>query len=445
MSIDVDNVAKSTKGRGADDPMDYHDEGLSFISDRLGSLSFVDKEMDVDVCAPPPVFCAQVIDEQEHHAEIEPSEQDANMSFDFAGEIKKLKKSDDSDRHRFVEQLENVFRTPAKIDVLRLCRAYQGWFLTSRHPSCFTSPTALNGAKKVLSGMNTAPRRAPLALVHYYRRHSFPAKDAFLNFRSRCQKGWAGSARTSYSASRQSDGELDKSFTFRRSRYPHLHTLVHCMGNLREDDSVLQSILAKALEVPRLRVYSDSSSKRASRAHGLDTFGEVRRGFEFPDNRPTFYPPSETYSRPNRQETAMGFASVSSYGRVVNAGVVDPCLAEAGMNDQSPSGQSWTSTSHRAAEAKEGAVKARIVVKPSIASAVESNNFGGERMIRTQHGLLDRRSLEESCLVAEGEDMSFSGRCDCLCQTGSFISVKVKHIYLNFWDIRLGYPSSVAF
>src|SRR6188768_19790 len=49
--------------------------------------------------------------------------------------------------------------------------------------------------------------------------------------------------------------------------------------------------------------------------------------------------------------------------------------------------------------------KARIVEKPSIAST-SSFQFGGERMIRAQHGLLERQSLEESCLIADGEDIS---------------------------------------
>jgi serine/arginine repetitive matrix protein 2 len=37
-------------------------------------------------------------------------------SFDFTGEIKKLTESGVSDQRSFVEQLENVFRTPAKVD-----------------------------------------------------------------------------------------------------------------------------------------------------------------------------------------------------------------------------------------------------------------------------------------------------------------------------------------
>ncbi len=49
--------------------------------------------------------------------------------------------------------------------------------------------------------------------------------------------------------------------------------------------------------------------------------------------------------------------------------------------------------------------KARIVEKPSIAST-SSFQFGGERMIRAQRGLLERQSLEDSCLIADGEDIS---------------------------------------
>ncbi|KAJ6568795.1 hypothetical protein B0H19DRAFT_1256508 [Mycena capillaripes] len=51
--------------------------------------------------------------------------------------------------------------------------------------------------------------------------------------------------------------------------------------------------------------------------------------------------------------------------------------------------------------------KVRIVTtKPSIAST-SSSKFGGERMIKARQGLLVRQSLEESCLIAAGEDMWF--------------------------------------
>src|ERR1700691_144455 len=49
--------------------------------------------------------------------------------------------------------------------------------------------------------------------------------------------------------------------------------------------------------------------------------------------------------------------------------------------------------------------EACIVEKPPIAS---SYKFGGERMIKAQRGLYERQSLEDSCLVADGEDLSAS-------------------------------------
>ena len=53
--------------------------------------------------------------------------------------------------------------------------------------------------------------------------------------------------------------------------------------------------------------------------------------------------------------------------------------------------------------------KARIVEKPSIAST-SSYQFGGERMIKAQRGVLERQSLEDNCLSADGEEKS--GVCE---------------------------------
>jgi len=54
-------------------------------------------------------------------------------------------------------------------------------------------------------------------------------------------------------------------------------------------------------------------------------------------------------------------------------------------------------------ERHESPNKACIVEKPSIASSFQ---FGDERMIKAQQGLLERQSLEDSCFVADGEDTS---------------------------------------
>lgn len=52
--------------------------------------------------------------------------------------------------------------------------------------------------------------------------------------------------------------------------------------------------------------------------------------------------------------------------------------------------------------------KSIIITKPSIAS-VTSTKFGGERMIQARKGLLERQSLEESCLIADGEELASFG------------------------------------
>ena len=61
---------------------------------------------------------------------------------------------------------------------------------------------------------------------------------------------------------------------------------------------------------------------------GFDSFDEVWQGFEFSDDRPTFYPPSAaTRHLPHRRhESALSIMSISSYGHVINAGSlqVDP-------------------------------------------------------------------------------------------------------------------------
>lgn len=69
------------------------------------------------------------------------------------------------------------------------------------------------------------------------------------------------------------------------------------------------------------------------------------------------------------------------------------------------------------------AVKARIIEKASIVST-SSSKFGGERMIRARRGILERQSLEESCLIAEGEDLSVSCKYLLVC---SMISVLTVH------------------
>lgn len=63
--------------------------------------------------------------------------------------------------------------------------------------------------------------------------------------------------------------------------------------------------------------------------------------------------------------------------------------------------------------------KARIVEKPSIASTA-SFQFGGDRMIKAQRGLLERQSLEESCLIADGEELAAACKFEVFLTVSSF-------------------------
>lgn len=164
-------------------------------------------------------------------------------------------------------------------------------------------------------------------------------------------------------------GELNKSFKFGGAVRQNILESSHCSsppltlsdiiprfdraGPLSEsstssqrvfgDDSLCKSTLAKEPDLPRQRprVASDADRKlfqaqktmnRHSHASissftGLNSFEEVRRGFEFNSQRPGFYPPppaSNTRADCRVRDSVMSIASVSSYGRVINPGIPDP-------------------------------------------------------------------------------------------------------------------------
>ena len=170
------------------------------------------------------------------------------------------------------------------------------------------------------------------------------------------------------SSQRPSDGQLNRSFRFgglprsqsstslaKDDKQPltlsdiipppsHVRSLSNS-ASMDEDDSVLNSIFAKITGVQgRSRASSDASARQIAREkrrsiykamsrpssgisfNGFDSFDEIRRGFEFSDDRPTFYPPSAATRRiPHRRhESALSIMSVSSYGHVINAGSLDP-------------------------------------------------------------------------------------------------------------------------
>ncbi|KAF7339245.1 hypothetical protein MVEN_02002300 [Mycena venus] len=133
---------------------------------------------------------------------------------------------------------------------------------------------------------------------------------------------------------------------------PPSHVRSQSLSSLmEEDDSVMKSILAHAADLPHPRVDSDPSMRRMALENsrvsmvsmhsrtrsrpqsgisftGFDSFDEVRRGFEFHNNRPAFYPPpvaSNNRRVPHaKQDSVFSIASVSSYGHVTNPGAPDP-------------------------------------------------------------------------------------------------------------------------
>ena len=151
---------------------------------------------------------------------------------------------------------------------------------------------------------------------------------------------------------KEQQSPVKKSLTLSDILLPPPHVRAQSLSMLmEEDDSVLKSILAHAADLTRPRVNSDSSVKRSAIENsrgsimsihsrmrsrpasgisftGLDSFDEVRRGFEFHhNNRPTFYPPPVASNKRTphaRQDSLFSIASVSSYGHVTNPGVVDP-------------------------------------------------------------------------------------------------------------------------
>jgi serine/arginine repetitive matrix protein 2 len=122
------------------------------------------------------------------------------------------------------------------------------------------------------------------------------------------------------------------------------------MGSLQDDGFPQQSAVPHSMSAPSYpsacrRVNSDSSLRHPrhsdsrldtcslhSRASsqisfkGLESFDEIRRGFEFVENRPAFYPPPSFNNRCNQmpRDSMISIASVSSYGMIINPGVKDP-------------------------------------------------------------------------------------------------------------------------
>jgi len=325
-----------------------------------------------------PVFRANVIDEDDRQAEIEEaaisSEDDTKKSFDFTGEIKKLNESGAEHRHSFVEQLEHAFRTPAKIDL----RYDFGNFLAANVPpvpslqdelsrageSTFSLPSEYESRELSLMGFPLNVSNAEPSLLPGTDSYAATASvDDLLNIIAPQVMRKPSSV-----VSRPLDGELNRDFKFGGKPSPTTikedasedapltlsdiippPAIVHSlsMGTLAADDSaLLKSIFTKVVEIPLPQPCShrnsNSSSKRRSRSvaphsiniphhnlsalsfGGLDSFAEIRRGFEFNDTRSGFYPAPAATSRHAKHESVFSITSISSYGRLVHAGSCDP-------------------------------------------------------------------------------------------------------------------------
>ncbi|KAF8839757.1 hypothetical protein BDN67DRAFT_736710 [Paxillus ammoniavirescens] len=358
------------------------------------ALPVPDSPSEKDSVVNIPVFRATLVDEDDHHADIEEagafSEDDTKKSFDFTGELQKLNESGASDRLSFIEQLETAFRTPAKIDL----RYDIGDFLSAEVPPVPKLPTLKDELSRVDGNSFSLPldyESRELSATGFpidvnAEPSLLPGTDSFATNTSDDELLELVAPRVLRNAtsvgSRPSDGQLNRHFKFGGKPSPSsadkeiapkasltLSDIIPpseiakslSAASLVGDESVLlKSIFAKAVEIPsprprpRPRLDSDSSSKCRARdvarssmvssharnsmisSHtrnssalsfaGFDSFAEVRRGFEFVDDRPGFYPPPGASSdkQHGRHESVFSIASVSSYGHILNGGSADP-------------------------------------------------------------------------------------------------------------------------
>ncbi|GLB36845.1 hypothetical protein LshimejAT787_0311320 [Lyophyllum shimeji] len=381
------------------DTMSYHDHHDAAL---VGSPIKSDLPMPSEEELAPELPSFHLVDDEDNHADIEAggnsSEEDnTKKSFDFTGEIRKLNESGASDRRSFVEQLESAFRTPAKIDL----RYGFGSFLGVDVPPVPKVPAGLSGESSqssteldnysglvdmkeptllhadmtttdvsagsedklgadMFSGSQIMDVKEPTLLPGSDSLASRDGTDEIIISDGSASRSLRAS---SSSGSRPSDGQLNTSFKFgglpKAAQPPsppqqvkpqtlsdiipplsHVRSLSNASAML-EDDSVLKSIFAKASDIPRPRVNSDSSVKRRTREGlqyrhsrhssgmsfaGFDSFDEVRRGFEFSNDQPFYPPPAATRRHYNhrQQDSLFSIASVSSYGQPRDYGLPDP-------------------------------------------------------------------------------------------------------------------------
>jgi serine/arginine repetitive matrix protein 2 len=332
-------------------------------------------------------------------------EDDTTKSFDFTGELAKLNESGAGHRQSFVEQLENAFRTPAKINL----RYDFGLSKTSlvemeippvpRLPSIYATEANLSTHSDNLPFMEAADHgfdrpdpevpqdiscvdasleclsstaRAVDVSIPFIQTDSLMARD---EQRAQDEKSLRSSRYTRSILSKASDGCLDLNFKFGGSSSPYndassipltLSDIIPPLPEARrlsnisvieQDDSILKPFIAPTTELPTHldpppvshapaesdtnSVYPTRENMRESAAYdhsrresalsffGLESFDEVRRGFEFNNSRPGFYPTAlaeydQSQLGHSKHDSAFSIPSVSSYGAVLRPGLPDP-------------------------------------------------------------------------------------------------------------------------
>ena len=225
---------------------------------------------------PVPVFCAQVFHADSTSGESDvTSDEDTKKSFDFTGEIRMLNESGASERRSFVEQLENAFRTPARVDL-----RYSFPESAVDIPPVPSRPIDIQDSSTSSMGLSATVGDFPMDDVgeshdtipsddeEYCRRLSVPLDSPSIDIvRER-----PGNPLASSRNSRPSDGQLNRSFKFGGSPMPSQrsdnscseevgetpltlsdifhppsnHSRENSLGSLVEDSSVFKPIMAQA-------------------------------------------------------------------------------------------------------------------------------------------------------------------------------------------------------
>ncbi|KAH9061200.1 hypothetical protein EDB87DRAFT_1682964 [Lactarius vividus] len=280
-------------------------------------------------------------------------ENNTKKSFDFTGELKKLSSSAGTHRHSFVEQLENAFRTPAR------------YHLDKFEPDedIPPAPAVSFESRRPVSAEASDPHVMTSASVPPL----LPSPEIVVSKKAKGTISYnilQDEVEKPHALSKPSYGQLDLNFKFggpplsaKTADASPLtlsdiipspaHARSFSLGSARGYDSAQQTPEAMSTASPnssvRRQFNSDPSSTRSvhedsradaysshSRAssqssfRGLESFDEIRRGFEFVDNRPAFYPPPFNNRHNQLRNSMMSIASVSSYGFVINPGLKDP-------------------------------------------------------------------------------------------------------------------------